>query len=1669
MKETLKKIFTCVIAASILMTSITIVIPTYAMETWDGTASSTFDSGTGSADSPFVITTASQLYFAVCKSYYDSTYSSAYYLLENDIQLNPTEAFVYSTSGVVVGINKALTPVRWDSYRFAGHFDGQGHTITGVYCSPSYADESCSFFGTLRENSTVKNITLGVGYIQGGYMACGISNYIVEGTSIENCNNYATLDASANCAGIGGYNYGTISKCNNYGLLVSSSEYEGSNYAGIVYENENLTISCNNYSDIVCAGNSGGIAYSSIGTLSQCVNYGNITTTQFGAGGIVNTGFPISCINYGDISVQGTYSYAAGIAVGGAANNCVNYGKIAASNSARTCSMVGDLDYSSQITGDYSSTISGCVDFGENNIPICSNNTSGTIFNCWVVGEKNNLFDGVDVITYDYANSEVFLHELNTYVSNHTTGYISYWKYENGKLSFATDNMFSIFATATDGGTISPSGETRILFGHSCTYQMVPDYGYTLSDIQIDGRSVEVNSSYTFNDITEDHTITAIFTPDGTFSDSYEGGSGTVDDPFLIRTPQQLALLAHEVGLGEKYLGSYFELVSDIVLNPEDSFVFDSSGKVSGINTKNPPQEWKPIGTGYSNSFCGHFNGAAHTISGLYIVGSDKNGYSENCGLFGNVSSYTSSPSVIENINLGYGFIQSNWNVGGIAGSCYSIKGCINQNTAILGKDGYIGGIVGWCNERVTNCSNYANITGQTYVGGIAGKCDTAFGCENYGNVLFTNYSGAGIAGCVNLGIFESTNYGKIQGGQYVGGIAGETSYCENIYGCFNYGDVSGAYAGALIGEIQGGRDLNFTNCCNLGNVPGGSADYGCNKENATLYFKNVYCASEATVSTTNRATIIDNNILGSISIASDFNLCKPAGIEGLRYWKADPENGRPIWVDADDVSVHSISITTAGGGTIEPRNHLLLPQGSFITLTFVPEDGNTVGQVIVNGQITTPSSQVSIDCLSTDYSIQVSFQDKFGNRITGFTKGSGTANDPFLITNPDEFGIISSNVNKGNTNYKGVFFALDCDILFNPSDAFNYSNGIISSAKPSANIWQPIGTLQNQFEGTIDGRNHLISGLNITSTTDSLGLFGVIGTMSKISNLNITDSLISGGGNNYGFVAGVNNGCIEGCSVSTSSLYGCINNAGGIVGYNTGITEQCINAACVSGKQNIGGIVGNNSGTILDCENQVDLSGGQKLGGIVGTNSGKVSSCINRARIATTSYCAGGIAGESWIDNTSASYTEIPIITDCNNYGSVTSAYYAGGVVGSANYSLIANCNNYREISCTNYCVGGIAGNVYGKMDGSVAVTDCKNHGDVTGSSTEKSVNANVGGIVGNTSEIIASCANYGNIRALGTNSDGAGCGGIAGSAEGNIYNCANYGSVFSVGENVGGVVGIASLDVANCYNRGNVTGSTHAGGIAGKHIGRANFGHQIFGIYNCYNIGTIVADNKYGMIVGYNMLCALVSSCYYIGDSVPGIGYDEAEGETASLTVEDFFPLLNSNANNYYEFDLQSWILDDANLPIHNLKLTLQSNATIYLFSLDGEKVCSDLSVKNGICRVHNLPDGEYRVSISMDGYVPYIDSVTVADGIVRIPTDLSLVIAGNINGVGTVSVDDMQCLYTFLTANRREGSLKDNSTYFCAVADVNSDGHVDVYDLQLLYEYLCGIASLKHLANS
>ncbi len=72
-------------------------------------------------------------------------------------------------------------------------------------------------------------------------------------------------------------------------------------------------------------------------------------------------------------------------------------------------------------------------------------------------------------------------------------------------------NDYTIIATADDNGSIDPQGEVVVDGGQDAAFEIQPDEGYHIDDVLVDDQSIGPVSNYVFENVSENHTIHAIF------------------------------------------------------------------------------------------------------------------------------------------------------------------------------------------------------------------------------------------------------------------------------------------------------------------------------------------------------------------------------------------------------------------------------------------------------------------------------------------------------------------------------------------------------------------------------------------------------------------------------------------------------------------------------------------------------------------------------------------------------------------------------------------------------------------------------------------------------------------------------------------------------------------------------------------------------------------------------------------------------------------------------------------------------------------------------------------------------------------------------------------------------------------------------------------------------
>lgn len=464
-------------------------------------------------------------------------------------------------------------------------------------------------------------------------------------------------------------------------------------------------------------------------------------------------------------------------------------------------------------------TIQGTVDFIMQDTDIYGHDSSVSgVFNCDVL--NRGILNGDATFYGNVTNTGTICG--GTFYGSVTGGSIS----ESAKV----DVTF-----ATDGG--SAVGAQRVIRGQKAAPPTAPTKaGYTF-DKWYNGTEV-----YDFDKpVTEPITLTA----------KWLTGEGTAASPILISNAEELKAF-HDIVNGEngrtRKLDACATLTADIVLN-DGTFAEDGS-YTPGPSGADKPTEWTPMGVNTSAAYTGTFDGAGHTIQGLYCNSNSRApglfGYIEGATIQGvRVTGYFNANNAEQagciaalakssritgcvstaSINGHHSFQSSTGGIVGIADSSTQVSDCINYGTVKCTPSNYYatfaGGIVGCLADysTVTNCSNFGTIIGlvnssstQTiYVGGIVGTARLE-----------------SISDCYNAGAVRIDEQGNSSATQGAGGIAGyagdDAQYLTHISNCYNVGSVTAANANAMLGGIVGrsGYDsVAITNCYYLTGTAG--------------------------------------------------------------------------------------------------------------------------------------------------------------------------------------------------------------------------------------------------------------------------------------------------------------------------------------------------------------------------------------------------------------------------------------------------------------------------------------------------------------------------------------------------------------------------------------------------------------------------------------------------------------------------------------------------------------------------------------------------------------------------------------------------------------------------------------------------------------------------------
>ena len=823
-----------------------------------------------------------------------------------------------------------------------------------------------------------------------------------------------------------------------------------------------------------------------------------------------------------------------------------------------------------------------------------------------------------------------------------------------------------------------------------------------------------------------------------------------------------------------------------------------------------------------------------------YAGGKDARGYMAG-GIIGCVTKSTTLDHCTN-----YGIVSHKSAAGGIAGwNDGSIKNCSTYATLGTQQDGYayLGGIVGINSGTVTDSAPAASITvrGRYIIGGVAGlnltnASITYNTSDNIPVTVQANECAGGVAGvnCGNIALGSTTLRVNITAESYAGGIAGSNNKRNDKAASIAGGNVTGTVT-ATKNYAGGAAGANYANITDVTLIGGacvrandqfaggiaGSNRAGTNGQIGTI----TRCTNTAGQTGNNYTVYATNGNAGGIAGSNE---------KGAQIINAGVDNGVKIGVaKCDAAAIAANNFGTIQGGTV----------GS-CDITFA---GESIGAVTAINNAGATINNVTLD---TDAKIVFHGPATNVGGIAG--KNAGT--------------IGGCKVENPALALSGLTARAD-SISLGGAAGVNMQGATISETNVTLNITDNLNKYKNL--GGVAGEN--AGGGTLLKCTYQ----GALGKANTAANDNIT----TGAANvldTVGGIVGLNDGKVDGCSVPQITLQ--------VMGAS-GLSDSQTYAEKLKSASSVGGIAGRNNSTITSCYVATDKNGGSIItarygfvGGVAGANNGSISSSGSGAKEVTelVNEVKGWFAAGSTNDtndmistlkgNTYNSLKGVDTVSK-NNYNNV---YTATGL--SQNDLLVGLRGTTTTNGKSSGYLGGVAGfnTVNGTITGA-ATGKWFVYGDNT---TDES---KIGGMIGMNEatgevELLVNCAAVRRFtRTDGKNDDDtthrgnakiAYVGGVIGVQQNTtddkwvISECVNLGTVFDSGSNyIGGIIASWLKNggtIEKSFNFGSLSTNTNYGGGSGTVGGIVGFFDQptpggTANILSCQNHGDILCSGNW------------------------------------------------------------------------------------------------------------------------------------------------------------------------------------------------------------------------------
>lgn len=283
--------------------SLVAAMATAQQTTWREHAAASFAGGTGTAEDPYLITTAEELARVAALTYGEeavyegqignhdiyAALEGVYFRLENDIDLDG-----YTWDGIGGWATRQTTggDEVYDEYKFMGVFDGNGKSVSNM-------EGYYGLFGSTGLFAEVRDVTVASGYVTSQGTSTFTGGIVGNNRGIvEDCVNHASVSSlffypggivGVNSRGEDGSLSGTVRRCVNYGTVSSQpGSTNGMGSGGIAGSNNSVIDQCANYGPVSAVIGAGGIAaFLEVGRVTNCYNRGTVTATSEQAAGLV--------------------------------------------------------------------------------------------------------------------------------------------------------------------------------------------------------------------------------------------------------------------------------------------------------------------------------------------------------------------------------------------------------------------------------------------------------------------------------------------------------------------------------------------------------------------------------------------------------------------------------------------------------------------------------------------------------------------------------------------------------------------------------------------------------------------------------------------------------------------------------------------------------------------------------------------------------------------------------------------------------------------------------------------------------------------------------------------------------------------------------------------------------------------------------------------------------------------------------------------------------------------------------------------------------------------------------------------------------------------------------------------------------------------------------------